>query len=585
MPTAAQLDRLRALLGQLTPLANVQRGELIRAQDWNEVVRVLVELTRTVLTEEPQPATIPAHEHPDQVKITWLDPGLRAMVERGPLSDPAAGARLGDVERRIARLTSRLDQVQTDTTEVRNRVTEVSARDLARQAEVTSVRRTVEGIDGRRDDVQALRGALQAIQRDVQTAVGLGERLTVNGQPVDMAVVDQRIRLVEELRQRLTTPGGQLLDATGLENRLSQLTNTLVTQQQLDQALRTRVTEIPQGTLDGLRDSVATGVRQEMDGLIATRFRDFRTETNTRLGEIDATVGRGIADALPGVTQSTLAAVRPEIVAAVQRAAQDTQAAVSRQLGDSTTAIRAEVTAQLGDVRSALSREVASQLSTQLAPQLDSMRSTLNGLRDQTTGLAQRIAQGETATQALATRAEQLARDEGAARADLQRTLITEVQTRDSALAADLDRRLTGFSQGNQDQLNAAIVGLQRALTDQIQRAATDAAAAEARNLTTRLRGEMAAVAQDQVTALRGNMQTLVTGAVADAMRAVPGIVSQEVRRATANLPDMVKTEFTNFRPQLQTMVQREVSTSVVTRPAVSTVPGGLVAGPRIANP
>src|SRR5215470_16314028 len=223
MPTVAQLDRLKALVDKLTPLMQIQRGELIRAQDWNDVVGTLLEVARAVLADDVTPQTVPPHEHPDQVKTSWLDPTLRAILQGGPLVDPAQDGRLGEVERRASRLSSMLDQIQSDSSEVRNRVSEISTRDLTRQADITSVRRTVDGINARGDEIQALRVTLASIQKDVQVAVSVGSQLQVNGQTVDMAAIDQRISSVEQLRDRLRTPAGDLLDATQLESRLTEL--------------------------------------------------------------------------------------------------------------------------------------------------------------------------------------------------------------------------------------------------------------------------------------------------------------------------------------------------------------------------
>jgi hypothetical protein len=568
MPTVAQLERLQALVDRLTPLAQTRRGELIRADDWNALVGTVLEVARAVLAEDAAPATVPPHEHPDQVKIAWLDPVLRTQVERGPLADPAASARLADLERRGARLTERLDQIQVDATEVRNRVTEVTTRDLVRQSEVTSVRRTVEAINDRRDDVQALRQTLQSVERDVATAVSLGARLTVDGQPVDMAAVLQRLRGVEQVRDRLTLPTGALLDAAAVETRLTELTNTLVTQQQLDEVLRGRTGDIPQEFLDSARGSITAGVRQEMDARLDARLAEFRTETNTRLSAIDSIASRAVGDALPGVTQSTLAAVRPEIAAAAQRVAQDAQASLDRRLAETAAALRGDLTAGLDDARAGVGREVASQLDARLPAQLDAIRASVTALRDQTTALVQGLARQEAAAQTLTARIEDLARVDSAARGDLSRTLLNDVQARDTALSADVDRRLASQAQATQEQVNAAVAGLQRTLTEQVQRAAADSAAAEARNLATRLRAEMVAVAQDQTAPLQASVQSLVSAAVADAMRGVPGIVSQEVRLATANLPQLVQREFTGLQPQLQTMVQREVNERLAGRTA-----------------
>src|SRR5262245_1523945 len=103
MPTVAELERLRALVERLTPLTQIQRGDLIRAQDWNDVVSALLDVARATLADNAADAPVSAHEHPDQVKMSWLEPSLRALIERGPLSDPAATGKLDDLGRRLGR--------------------------------------------------------------------------------------------------------------------------------------------------------------------------------------------------------------------------------------------------------------------------------------------------------------------------------------------------------------------------------------------------------------------------------------------------------------------------------------------------
>lgn len=584
MPTVAQLGRLQALVERLTPLTRTGPGELIRAQDWNDVVGVLIEVTRAVLAEDVEAKTVPPHEHPDQVKASWLDNTLRAIVERGPLGDPAAEARVSDLERRATRLAERLDKVQNDAREVRDRVSEVSARDLARQADVTSVRRTVDAIDGRRDDLQTLQNTLQSVQRDVRTAVEVGQRLVVDGQPVDFAQFDQRVRAVEEVRGRLTQPNGQLLDATALEARLTGLTNTLVTQAQLDEALRNRSDQIPQGTLDNIRDSVAANVREDLDGQINSRFGDFRTSINAQLDGIDTSVARAVSDATPGLSTSILTTARQEIATAVQRGVQDLRTQTARNLTETAATLRGEVAAQLNDLRQTMGQELDQRLDGRLADALQTIRRDLDGLRDGIASDGQRLSQLEPALQRMATRVETLARDEANARGELQRTLITEMQSRNAVLAASIDQRFSDFGVAQQGQINSAMASLQRTVGDQIQRTAADAAAAEARTLATRLRGEMTAVAQDQIAAVQSNMQSLVTAAVTEAMRGVPGIVSQEVRRATADLPDRVRTEITAFEPRI-----REIATEVNVRSTTvgggTVIRSGVITGPGMVSP
>ena len=467
--------------------------------------------------------------------------------------------------------------MQSDSSEVRNRVSEISTRDLSRQADITAVRRTVDGINARGDEIQSLRATLASVQKDVQVAVSVGSQLQVNGQTVDMAAIDQRITSVEQLRDRLRTPAGDLLDATQLESRLTELTNTLVTQPQLDDALKNHQSQIPQNILDGLRDTVTANVREGIESLIATRFADFTTQTNATLGQIDTKVSRAVADALPAITQSTLATVRPEIATVAQAAISDAIAASDRRMADAIAGVQASLQSGLKDVRAGLTAEVTAQLSVQLPAQLNSIRSDISALKDQVSKFGTRLSTQEAGLATTSTRVEQVSRDDAAARADLQRGLITEMSSRDAAVSTSFNSKFTDLTKANQDQITASITALQRSLTDQIQRAATDAAAAESRNLLTTLRSEMVSVAQDQVAAVQSSMQTLVTNAVTDSMRAVPGIVSQQVRVATANMPDLVKSEFNAFQPQLKVLVQQEVSANPVIR-------GGVVS-PRVVNP
>ena len=92
MPTVADLERLDALVKRLVPLADVQRGELIQAQQWNLVVGALIEVARAVLAEERE-GHVAAHGHPDQVTPGWLDPRLRTLVERGAPAGSKGGMR------------------------------------------------------------------------------------------------------------------------------------------------------------------------------------------------------------------------------------------------------------------------------------------------------------------------------------------------------------------------------------------------------------------------------------------------------------------------------------------------------------
>ena len=292
MPTVAQLDRLKALLDKLTPLTGTQRGDVIKAQDWNDVVGSLIEVARAVLADDST-QTVPPHEHVDQVKASWLDPSLRNVVQNGGLSDPAAQAQLGDLRRTLDRVGARLDSAEQKTTEVGDRISAVTTNDLARQSEIAAVRQTVSNFGDRADEILGLRTTLQSVQTEVQTAITAAQRLVVNGQPVDFNAFDQRLKAVEQIGVSLRTPSGALLDATQLENRLTQLTNTLVTQAQLEDILSKRPANIPQATIDGLQQAPA---REPQDRY---RYRDGQPGGDVA-GPDDGAAGGGRRDCREG---------------------------------------------------------------------------------------------------------------------------------------------------------------------------------------------------------------------------------------------------------------------------------------------
>src|SRR3954454_8136063 len=126
MPTVEELDRLTALLTQLTPLAAQQPGELVRAADWNKVVGTLVEVVRSLVDDRDRP--VPPHEHADQVAVGWLHPRLRQLVEQGPLGDPAAVTRVDALERADTRMGGALDQLRADIEQLRGRSLDIATK-------------------------------------------------------------------------------------------------------------------------------------------------------------------------------------------------------------------------------------------------------------------------------------------------------------------------------------------------------------------------------------------------------------------------------------------------------------------------
>src|SRR5919109_1168625 len=207
MPTADDLARLQALITSLTPLTSITTGDVIRAQDVTTLAGALVELARAVLGSTAADV-VPAHDHSGAVAIGWLDPQLRAIVQGGGLADPAQDARLGAVQLTAQRLADRLDTLSGRLDGVQGAVNEVSTRDVVRERTLAQVGATVAGLDDARADVANLRSSLAGVQQALAAAADASNRLTVGGQPVDMASVLSRLSTVEALRTGLTKPDG-----------------------------------------------------------------------------------------------------------------------------------------------------------------------------------------------------------------------------------------------------------------------------------------------------------------------------------------------------------------------------------------
>jgi hypothetical protein len=379
MPTPQDLQRLRGLLNQLNAIGNVQRGELIRAEDWNTLVSAVTDVAQAVLAEDAA-ETVPAHEHLDQVTSAWLSPQLREVFERGPLADPAAQQRLLELEQKLKRLADRIDESRTNVEEVRKRLTDVATRDLEREAAVTNVRRAVEGVVDPRPDLLNIRNTLASVQREMGSVLQAASRLTVNGEVVDIGNVVNRVGELEGFRNRLRFANGELLDAATIERRLGEVANRTVSQQQLDDAIRTRPTEVPPEVLSGIEDRLGTNLRTQVSERLGTFGTEIRGEVNNRLSGVGDLVNSRLNDALPGVTQSITTNLNATIETARRGAIEAAIAGAGQALNTREQAIRADLNAGLTDVRSGVAATVRTEVGQQLPAQLAGIRTDLTAV-------------------------------------------------------------------------------------------------------------------------------------------------------------------------------------------------------------
>ena len=399
MPTAVELDRLRALIAQLVPLTAIQRGDLIRAENWNLVVGALVELARAVTTIETD-KSVPEHEHTGDVSLDWLDPKLRQLLERGALDDPIAATRVLQVEQRSLQLNRSIESVGTEMKSLRERLDKAVTSDLVRQNSMVRVTQKVEGIADARNDVTALRQTLAAIGGSVEDAVALRRQLEVDGALVDVRAVSDGLRSLAELKDRLRLPNGQLLDAITIEQRLAETENRFVTRTDLDEILKNRGGKLTPNDLAGITADLRLQLSGDIDGVRKQFEEKLGSEINARFSDVEKLVAQSVAGSIPSVRDSLSATLGAELRAVVKaqdtavRADMDARVAplekTVQKVSDDRAATDKSLSADIGDLTSSVKTSLAT-LEARLSKQGETQRAEIEKAFE--TRLSQAIAE------------------------------------------------------------------------------------------------------------------------------------------------------------------------------------------------
>jgi hypothetical protein len=530
MPTPQDLKRLGALLARLTAIGQVQRGGLIRADDWNALVAAVGDVAQAVLAAEAAPV-VPSHEHRDQVTSAWLAPPLRELLERGPLADPATQARLLEIEQRLRRLADLVEDGGKRVEEFRGRITDVASRDLEREAALTKVRRSLDGVIDPRPDLLAVRTSLASVQKDLGSVLEAAARLTVNGQVVDIGAVIERVTGLEQLRERLRFANGELLDAATVERRLAEVTASSVSHEELDEVLAQRPVQVPPDVVAGLEQRLGTQLRDQLTASNDNFGRQLRDEMNGRFQTVGALVDTRVADAIPGISQTITAQVTVTIDEARRQAIAAAIAEAAQNLQTGTQALRDELTALVGAVTAGIPPAVEAALDRQLPGQLAGLRADLEATVKRLDAVAQQSGRHEELIAQLATAVARLPQDQIALRAELRQMIAAEIDVRDTANRRATDQRLAAFEREMLDRLANASREAQNAAVGAANRVAVESAQAEARGLRGQLLAEMRAVAREEI---RATGRDQLVKAVDDALAAqLPSLVAAEVRRVT----------------------------------------------------
>lgn len=425
MATSADIEHISQLVNRLLPLTQIARGDLIRAQDWNLLAGALIDLAHALIALAPD--AVPPHAHLEQVKLDWLDPQLRTLLQRGALADPAELARLAAAERAVTDLRGQVDGTGGDVRQLRLELTDLAGRDLDRNAQLQSVKLALNGLGDSKDDLAALRASLAALQDGVNTAVSVGQHLTVDGKPADLQAMSDRLHAVEGFRDGLRAAGGTPLDAAALANQIKQATVDLVTRADLEVILKQRTAVISPDQLQAIKDQLSASLKVDVTAQVTQLATAIKAETDQRLAGIDVVVGRAVGDALPSMTDAVLGKIRPEIAAAVQTGVTQLQAAFDKRIADTVQAARDDLTARLGDLRLELDRTVRDQLQRQLAVSLEPIQKSIADLSVRIDRHDVVIAGHDTAIAAVGQRVAAVSHDEAAARDQLKAELTRSV--------------------------------------------------------------------------------------------------------------------------------------------------------------
>ena len=557
MPTAVEIERLQALIERLAPLAVKARGELVAADDWNTVVAAIIEVGRATVATGT--AEVPQHEHPDQVSIGWLDPQLRQIVTGGGLKDPALDSALIKLRRDVGLLDTRLGRVGEDLTSTRSRLDVVATNDVTRSATLDRLNRKVLGAAEGRGDIADLRVTLRTLQTEVGRAVEVGSQLEVDGAPLDVAGLVQRVGAVEQLRERLTRPDGSLLDASGLEVRLTELQSALVTQEQLTEAIDDVRTGGGPRDLDQLLDAARGAARTEAGSAVETLGTDLRSQLATRFAQIGPVVDDTVKRETAVLVDQVLTSTRNELAESLKGLDEGLREKLTADLDGRLAAAGEETRVALARVADSIGAQVERAVEGRLANALGEVAGRLSALDERQGALDALLKDNGARLDQLDERVEVNRRAELDQREQLRKDLIEQIGRLELKIDDRVGRGILDARAALALDLEADVAAARRELETTLGDVARQAAATEVQVLGTGLRADVNGVVRQQVEAETAGVKDTVAGELDGLRRQVAGLVTNEVARQTENVPQLVEKQFATLRPELERLVDTRI--------------------------
>jgi hypothetical protein len=379
----ADSERLEQLVAKLTPLAQMQRGRVIRAQDWNDIVVALLDVVRVVFGIADTDETVPAHTHPDQVTEGWLAETLRQRILQGaqPLAD-----RLAAVERSLRALATEVEGSVRGDDDLRGRLLAVEGRELALGKDLGGLRTVVDGVRQNQSDVSDLRLALGRIEPRVMAASTLAERLEIAGQPSDLDTLDTRLKAVETLNTRMRTPTGELLDASAIEARLAAAESRYATKAELSDVAARRTAGLTDAERAALEDRIRTTLTATVDTRVSESEARLRASSEAALATVDARIDARVASAGGELRDSILSAAAADAAQRVAAATDATLATITTRFADVERTFDAllktkitEVLTRVNTVATEIARKEIEVTAKQLRAEINELRTRAPG--------------------------------------------------------------------------------------------------------------------------------------------------------------------------------------------------------------
>ncbi len=454
MATTAELQRLDALLTRLIPLSQAARGELIKADDWNTIVSTLIELGRALYSEAAG-AEVPGHTHIDQVSLGWLDTQLRTLVSGGSLKDPIQEGKLSSLERKIIQINSEVAERLNDVNATKAELDRLATRELVRENSLQDLDRRVDGLRDSGEDIGQLRLTLDGITEQISTVQNIADQLRgENGEIIDVANLQSVVTDLGNWREQLRDANGEPLTGIGIDQKISDALNTLVTEDELQATLDARL----EGIEDRLSVDLDSRVTLTMDQRMEPALNDLRSEINSDINRqfegLDDRIAQSVADEVPGVQDALHESLTAdigrqfdELQSSVLAEADTRMAAVSEELRQADRQLRealdASIETQLTEMQTSLLTEVGTQIDTVRSDLLqaddrlqEALRTDINNqLTDLRSSLLNDVDVKNAALRAELMRADQALREE------LDVSINTRLETLKSDILNDIDGR------------------------------------------------------------------------------------------------------------------------------------------------